>query len=120
MSQTVEPIRFAKLTSDPQFEMSGAVLGGALAVVTFRWVNVGSFQSQAWSAGVQLARMEGWGSTREHQSVCTDVITVDHRGGGVSVASALGNVISWRTSQTVEVDAGMWHEAQLAFPVRRA
>lgn len=96
------------------------VLGGCIAVVSFRWVNNGEFQSQAWSEGVQLARMEGWESTREQQSVCTDVITVDHRGGGMSVASAIGDTIAWRTSSTVTVDAGMWHEGQLVFPVTRA
>ena len=120
VSQSVEPMRFTKLTSDPQFDISGIVLGGAVAVISFRWVNTGEFQSQAWSAGVQLARMEGWESTREHQSVCTDFITADHRGGGVSVASAIGDTITWRTSQTVAVSAGMWHEAQLVFPVTRA
>lgn len=108
------------MTSDPEFQISGVVIGGAIGVVTLRWVNLGQFVSQAWSSGVLLAKMAGWSSVREHQSICADNITFDESLPGLSVASAAGSNISWRTSGTVEVGANMWHEAQLVFPVSKS
>lgn len=53
---SVTPIHFTKLTSDPEFAISGCVVNG-LATVYCRWVNKGTFGNKAWT-GVALARMD--------------------------------------------------------------
>lgn len=118
VSQTVEPIVFRKVTSDPEFQISGVVLGGSVAVVSYRWVNAGSFVSKAWDVGVKLAEMVGWEAAREHQSACLDAVTCS-ASTGASVSSAAGNSILWRTSFDVTVGS-QWHEGQLVFPVHRS
>lgn len=118
VSQSVEPIAFNKVTGDPDFQISGVVLGGSVAVVSYRWVNVGSFQSNAWTSGVKLAEMVGWTATREQQSICSDSITFS-ASVGAAVSCAVGDGIYWRTSFDVSVGS-MWHEGQLVFPVARS
>ena len=117
VSHTVEPIAFTKVTSDPDFQISGVVIG-SVAVVSYRWVNAGSFVSEAWSVGVKLAEMVGWSATREQQSICSDSVTFS-ASVGAAVSCAVGSGIYWRTSFDVSVGS-MWHEGQLVFPVARS
>lgn len=94
------------------------VLGGCMAVVSFRWVNNGQFESVAWSSLVQLAEMVGWSCPREHQALTTDNLI--YPAGAYACASVVGQNISWRTNVDITVPASSWHEGQLLFPVTRA
>ncbi|WP_273382621.1 hypothetical protein [Enorma phocaeensis] len=111
-------MEFTKVTTDPVFSISGVVLGGCMAVVSFRWVNAGLFQSEAWSSGVQLAKMVGWNCPREHQALTTDNLI--YPAGAYACACVVGQNISWRTNVDITVPASSWHEGQLLFPVTRA
>lgn len=106
-----------KLVTDPEFHISGVVLGGAVAVVSYRWVNEGEFLSRAWDAGVQLADMVGWRAVVEQQSACVDIVASSAT--GLSVSSAAGTRIAWRTSFDVAVPK-QWHEGQMVVAVERA
>lgn len=119
VSQAVEPIAFEKVTTDTNFQIAGAVLGESMAVISFRWVNTGAFSQGAWTAGVQLAKMVGWKASFEQQSVVVDAVTAGSD-GIVAVASAAGSNIAWRTSGSVSVGAGAWHEGQMVVAVERA
>lgn len=119
VSQTVEPIVFEKITGDQDFKIAGAVIGESMAVISFRWVNTGAFSQDAWTAGVQLAKMVGWKALFEQQSVVVDAVTAGGN-GIIAVASAAGSNIAWRTSGGVSVDAGAWHEGQMVVAVERA
>ena len=104
------PITFTKVTSDPEFTISGVLICGCVGIVSFRWVNLGQFHIGAWDAGVKLATMNNCRSTTEIQSVCTDVLTCGYPDSIVTVASAVGQDIAWRSSVSTDVPS-MWHEA---------
>ena len=55
-SFSVTPIHFTKVTTDPEFTISGCIVNG-LATIYCRWVNKGTFGNKAWT-GVTLARMD--------------------------------------------------------------
>ena len=62
---SVTPIHFTKLTSDPEFTISGCVVNG-LATVYCRWVNKGQFWLKAWDSTILASMdvrtvMEGFG-----------------------------------------------------------
>lgn len=118
VSHVVEPMEFTKVTTDPVFSISGVVLGGCMAVVSFQWVNNGQFESVAWSSGVQLAEMVGWSCSREHQALTTDNLI--YPAGGYACACVVEQDITWRTNVGITVPASSWHEGQLVFPVTRA
>ena len=109
---SVTPIRFTKLTSDPEFTISGCVVNG-LATVYCRWVNKGTFGNKAWN-GVALASMDVR-SASEGFNEFVDNSYEDHMGNRFLYVA--GNTVSFRTSYDATVPANTWHAGSVSFPV---
>ena len=109
---SVTPIHFTKLTSDPEFTISGCVVNG-LATVYCRWVNKGQFQKKAWD-GVLLASMdvravmEGFG------------VFVDSQQGSQMqnrLLYVVGSSVYFRPAYDAAIPANTWHVGNVSFPV---
>lgn len=109
---SVTPIRFTKLTSDPEFTISGCVVNG-LATVYCRWVNKGTFVNKAWN-GVALASMDVQ-STGEAFNMFVDNSYEDRMQN--RFLYAVGNTVSFRTSYDATIPANTWHVGSVSFPV---
>lgn len=109
---SVTPIRFTKLTSDPEFAISGCVVNG-LATVYCRWVNKGTFGNKAWN-GVLLARMDVR-STGESFNMFADNSPEDRMQN--RFLYVVGNTVSFRTSYDATIPANTWHAGSVSFPV---
>ena len=109
---SVTPIRFTKLTSDPEFAISGCVVNG-LATVYCRWVNKGLFGNKAWN-GVLLARMDVQ-STGESFNMFADNSPEDRMQN--RFLYVVGNTVSFRTSYDATIPANTWHVGSVSFPV---
>ena len=109
---SVTPIRFTKLTSDPEFTISGCVVNG-LATVYCRWVNKGLFGNKAWT-GVALARMDVQ-STSEGFNMFADNSYEDRMQN--RFLYVVGNTVSFRTSYDATIPANTWHVGSVSFPV---
>ena len=109
---SVTPIRFTKLTSDPEFTISGCVVNG-LATVYCRWVNKGQFQKKAWD-GVPLASMDV-SAELEGFSVFMDSFQGSQMQNRFLYIA--GSTVSFRTSYDVTVPANTWHVGSVSFPV---
>lgn len=109
---SVTPIRFTKLTSDPEFTISGFVVNG-LATVYCRWVNKGTFGNKAWN-GVALASMDVQ-STGEAFNMFVDNSYEDRMQN--RFLYAVGNTVSFRTSYDATIPANTWHVGSVSFPV---
>ena len=109
---SVTPIRFTKLTSDPEFTISGCVVNG-LATVYCRWVNKGRFVNKAWT-GVALASMD-MRSTGESFNMFVDNSPEDHMQN--RFLYVVGNTVSFRTSYDATIPANTWHAGSVSFPV---
>ena len=109
---SVTPIRFTKLTSDPEFTISGCVVNG-LATVYCRWVNKGTFGNKAWN-GVALASMDVQ-STGEAFNMFVDNSYEDRMQN--RFLYAVGNTVSFRTSYDATIPANTWHVGSVSFPV---
>lgn len=109
---SVTPIRFTKLTSDPEFTISGCVVNGS-ATVYCRWVNKGQFQKKAWD-GVPLASMDV-NTKLEGFSVFMD----SQQGSQMQnrFLYIAGSTVYFRTSYDVTVPANTWHAGSVSFPV---
>ena len=109
---SVTPIHFTKVTSDPEFTISGCVVNG-LATVYCRWVNKGQFQKKAWD-GVLLASMdvravmEGFG------------VFVDSQQGSQMqnrLLYVVGSSVYFRPAYDATIPANTWHAGSVSFPV---
>ena len=109
---SVTPIRFTKLTSDPEFTISGYVVNG-LATVYCRWVNKGLFGNKAWN-GVALASMDVQ-SASEGFNEFVDNSYEDHMENRFLYVA--GNTVSFRTSYDATIPANTWHAGSVSFPV---
>lgn len=109
---SVTPIRFTKLTSDPEFTVSGCVVNG-LATVYCRWVNKGTFGNKAW-AGVALASMDVR-STSEAFNMFVDNSPEERMQNHFLYVA--GNTVSFRTSYDATIPANTWHIGSVSFPV---
>lgn len=109
---SVTPIHFTKLTSDPEFTISGCVVNG-LATVYCRWVNKGLFGNKAWN-GVPLASMDVQ-SASEGFNEFVDNSSEDHMENRFLYVA--GNTVSFRTSYDATISANTWHVGSVSFPV---
>ena len=109
---SVTPIHFTKLTTDPEFAISGCVVNG-LATVYCRWVNKGTFGNKAWT-GVTLASMDVR-STGEAFNMFVDNSYEDRMQN--RFLYAVGNTVSFRTSYDATIPANTWHAGSISFPV---
>lgn len=109
---SVTPIHFTKLTSDPEFTISGCVVNG-LATVYCRWVNKGTFGNKAWT-GVALARMDVR-SGGESFNMFVDNSPEDRMQN--RFLYVVGNTVSFRTSYDATIPANTWHAGSVSFPV---
>lgn len=109
---SVTPIHFTKLTSDPEFTISGCVVNG-LATVYCRWVNKGTFGNKAWN-GVALASMDVQ-SASEGFNEFVDNSYEDHMENRFLYVA--GNRVSFRTSYDATIPANTWHAGSVSFPV---
>lgn len=109
---SVTPIHFTKLTSDPEFTISGYVVNG-LATVYCRWVNKGLFGNKAWN-GVALASMDVQ-SVSEGFNEFVDNSPEDHMENRFLYVA--GNTVSFRTSYDATIPANTWHVGNVSFPV---
>lgn len=109
---SVTPIHFTKLTSDPEFTVSGYVVNG-LATVYCRWINKGTFGNKAWN-GVALASMDVQ-SASEGFNEFVDNSYEDHMENRFLYVA--GNTVSFRTSYDATIPANTWHAGSVSFPV---
>ena len=109
---SVTPIHFTKLTSDPEFTISGCVVNG-LATVYCRWVNKGTFGNKAWT-GVALARMDVR-SGGESFNMFVDNSPEERMQN--RFLYVVGNTVSFRTSYDATIPANTWHAGSVSFPV---
>lgn len=109
---SVTPIHFTKVTTDPEFTISGCVVNG-LATIYCRWVNKGQFQKKAWD-GVLLASMdvravmEGFG------------VFVDSQQGSQMqnrLLYVVGSSVYFRPAYDAAIPANTWHAGSISFPV---
>ena len=109
---SVTPIHFTKVTTDPEFTISGCVVNG-LATIYCRWVNKGQFQKKAWD-GVLLASMdvravmEGFG------------VFVDSQQGSQMqnrLLYVVGSSVYFRPAYDATIPANTWHAGSISFPV---
>ena len=109
---SVTPIRFTKLTSDPEFTISGCVVNG-LATVYCRWVNKGQFWLKAWDSTILAsmdvrAVMEGFG------------VFVDSQQGSQMqnrLLYVVGSSVYFRPAYEATIPANTWHAGSVSFPV---
>ncbi len=109
---SVTPIRFTKLTIDPEFTISGCVVNG-LATVYCRWVNKGQFQLKAWDSTILAsmdvrAVMEGFG------------VFVDSQQGSQMqnrLLYVVGSSVYFRPAYDATIPANTWHAGSISFPV---
>lgn len=109
---SVTPIHFTKVTTDPEFAISGCVVNG-LATVYCRWVNKGQFQKKAWD-GVPLASMDV-NAKLEGFSVFMDSFQGSQMQNRFLYIA--GSTVAFRTSYDVTVPANTWHVGSVSFPV---
>lgn len=109
---SVTPIHFTKVTTDPEFTISGCVVNG-LATIYCRWTNKGQFQKKAWD-GVPLASMdvravmEGFG------------VFVDSQQGSQMqnrLLYVVGSSVYFRPAYDATIPANTWHAGSISFPV---
>ena len=112
LGDSVTPIHFTKLTSDPEFTISGYAVNG-LATVYCRWVNKGLFGNKAWN-GVPLASMDVQ-SASEGFNEFVDNSYEDHMENRFLYVA--GNTVSFRTSYDATIPANTWHAGSVSFPV---
>ena len=109
---SVTPIRFTKLTSDPEFTISGCVVNG-LATVYCRWVNKGQFALKAWDSTILASMdvrtvMEGFS------------VFVDSQQGSQMQNRQLyvaGGSVYFRPTYDATIPANTWHVGSVSFPV---
>ena len=109
---SVTPIHFTKLTTDPEFTISGCVVNG-LATIYCRWVNKGTFGNKAWN-GVPLASMDVR-STGEAFNMFVDNSPEERMQN--HFLYVVGNTVSFRTSYDASIPANTWHAGSVSFPV---
>ena len=109
---SVTPIHFTKLTSEPEFTISGYAVNG-LATVYCRWVNKGLFGNKAWN-GVPLASMDVQ-AVSEGFNEFVDNSYEDHMENRFLYVA--GNTVSFRTSYDATIPANTWHAGSVSFPV---
>ena len=109
---SVTPIHFTKVTTDPEFTISGCIVNG-LATIYCRWVNKGTFGNKAWT-GVTLARMDVR-SGGESFNVFVDNSPEDRMQN--RFLYVVGNTVSFRTSYDAAIPANTWHAGSVSFPV---
>ena len=109
---SVTPIRFTKLTSDPEFTISGCVVNG-LATVYCRWVNKGTFGNKAWN-GVPLASMDVQCASEGFNEFVDNSYEAHMENRFLYVA---GNTVSFRTSYDATIPANTWHVGSVSFSV---
>ncbi|QGM62282.1 hypothetical protein BKKJ1_0762 [Bifidobacterium catenulatum subsp. kashiwanohense] len=109
---SVTPIHFTKLTTDPEFTISGCIVNG-LATVYCRWVNKGPFGNKAWN-GVALASMDVR-STSEAFNMFVDNSPEERMQNHFLYVA--GNTVSFRTSYDATIPANTWHVGSVSFPV---
>ena len=109
---SVTPIRFTKLTSDPDFTISGCVVNG-LATVYCRWVNKGQFALKAWDSTI-LASMDVR-AVMEGFSVFVD----SQQGSQMQnrLLYVVGGSVYFRPAYDATIPANTWHVGSVSFPV---
>ena len=109
---SVTPIRFTKVTIDPEFAISGYVVNG-LATVYCRWVNKGQFGLKAWDSTI-LANMdvraviEGFGVFVDSQQDSQ----MQNR-----MLYVAGSTVYFRPAYDATIPANTWHAGSVSFPV---
>ena len=109
---SVTPIHFTKVTTDPEFTISGYVVNG-LATVYCRWVNKGQFWLKAWDSTILAsmdvrAVMEGFG------------VFVDSQQGSQMqnrLLYVVGSSVYFRPAYDATIPANTWHAGSVSFPV---
>lgn len=110
---SVTPIHFTKVTTDPEFTISGFVVNG-VATVYCRWINGGQFMQKAWN-NTQLATMDVHAS-KEGFNVFPDSLQgndMQHR-----FLYVVGDGVYFRPSVDTTIPAGTWHAGSVSFPVK--
>ena len=110
---SVSQLSFAKLVTDPAFEIGGVVVCG-MAVVSVRWVNVGALHIPAWGS-VELARVEGYRASFETFARFAD--NGDAPNAATRFLAAAGDTIMMRAMVEQDIGANTWHSGCVSFPV---
>ena len=109
----VREINFTKITSDPDFLVSGVVVG-KMATVYCRWVNNGGFRSNAWGR-TDLARMDVE-SAHEGFAIFFDNVQVENQQSRFLYVA--GNTICFRTSYDAVIPEKRWHVGSVSFKIK--
>ena len=109
----VREIHFTKLTNDPDFYVSGFVVGKT-ATVYCRWVNKGTFRSKAWGS-TDLASMDVR-SDREGFSIFVDNMPVTNLQS--RFLYVFGNKLCFRTSTDMDISENAWHIGSVSFSIK--
>lgn len=109
----VREINFTKLTSDPEFTVSGVVVG-KIATVYCRWVNNGGFRSNAWGR-TDLARMDVV-SVEEGFAVFTDSMQGENQQN--RFLYVVGNTLCFRTAYDEDIREKAWHAGSISFAIK--
>lgn len=112
MWDSLAPIHFVKLVTDPEFMIRGFVVNG-LATVYCRWVNKGSFFTRAWS-GVALASMDVQAVDESYNRFVDNSYEGEGQNRFLYVA---GNTVFFRASYDETVPENVWHAGSVSFPV---
>ena len=109
----VREISFTKLTSDPEFTVSGVVVG-KMATVYCRWVNNGAFRANVWGS-TDLARMDVE-SAEEGFAAFADSMQGDNQQN--RYLYVFGKKLCFRTTYDADILEKTWHVGSVSFPIK--
>ena len=110
---TIREIHFTKLIGDPDFFVSGFVVGKT-ATVYCHWTNKGLFHAKAW-AGTDLARMDVQAALEGFAVFVDSMQGPKQQGRFLYVA---GEKLVFRTSEDMDIFANTWHTGSVSFPIK--
>lgn len=109
---TIREIHFTKLIGDPDFFVSGFVVGKT-ATVYCHWTNKGLFHAKAWT-GTDLARMDVRAAL-EGFAVFVDSMQGPKQQG--RFLYVVGEKLVFRTAEDMDIYANTWHTGSVSFPI---
>ena len=109
----VREIHFTKLISDPEFFVSGFVVGKT-ATVYCRWVNKGTFGAKAWGL-TELASMDV-SSDREGFAVFADSMQGSKQQN--RFLYVYNAKLCFRVTEDMSILEKTWHIATVSFPIK--
>lgn len=109
----VREINFTKLTSDPEFFVSGFVVGKT-ATVYCRWINNGGFRANAWG-NTDLARMDVEAKL-EGFAVFSDSMQGTNQQNRLLYVT--GKTLCFRVTEDMDIGEKTWHVGSVSFPIK--